>query len=125
MICTIFLGSFKSMSWGLKCLPPFVDVGSFDWGSKCLLSYVGAWLFGWGLKCLPPFVGVWLFTWGLKCLPPFVDVGWSLKYLVGRIWDCDVATAEFLYAYGLQYCNGSNKLGTGTIGLSVRLRFSL
>ena len=39
---TIFVGSFRSVSWGLKCLPPFVDVGPFDWDSKCLPLYVGA-----------------------------------------------------------------------------------
>ena len=55
----ILVGSFRLMSWGLKCLPPYVDVRSFDWGSKCLPSYVGIGLLDWGSKCLPPYVGVW------------------------------------------------------------------
>ena len=40
------VGSLGSMSWGLKCLPPFVGVLPFSWG----------------LKCLPPFVDIWLFS---------------------------------------------------------------
>ena len=32
----IFDGSFDSVSWGLKCLPLYVDVGSFDRGLKFL-----------------------------------------------------------------------------------------
>ena len=42
----------------LKCLPPYVDVGSFNWGSKCLPLYVVAWLLDWDLKCLPLFMDV-------------------------------------------------------------------
>ena len=53
---SIRLSVFKC--WGLKCLPPFVDV----------------WLFTWGLKYLPPFMDIWLSSWGLKCLPSFVDI---------------------------------------------------
>ena len=78
---TIFVGSLGLVSWGLKCLPPFVDVG----------------LFGWRLKHLPPFVGIGLLDWGLKCLPSFIRIGflsWGLKYLVIRTWDCDVAATE-------------------------------
>ena len=55
----IFDGSFGLVSWGLKCLPLYVDVGSFDWG----------------LKCLPLYVDVGSFDRGLKCLPLYVDVG--------------------------------------------------
>ena len=39
----IFVRSLGSVSWGLKCLPPFVDVGFPNWGSKCLSPFVGAW----------------------------------------------------------------------------------
>ena len=55
----IFAGSFRSMSWGLKCLPLFVDVGPFDWGLKCLAPFVGIGLLDWGSKCLPVYVGAW------------------------------------------------------------------
>ena len=58
MIWAIFYESFDSMSWGSKCLSPYVDV---------VLSNLG-------LKCLPPYVDVRLFDWGLKCLPPYMDV---------------------------------------------------
>ena len=37
----IFVRSLRLASWGLKCLPPFMDVGPFDWGSKSLPSFVG------------------------------------------------------------------------------------
>ena len=53
----IFVRSFRLVSWGLKCLPPFMDVGPFDWGSKYLPPFVCIGLFDWGSKCLPPFVG--------------------------------------------------------------------
>ena len=47
VIWAIFDGSFSLVSWGLKCFPPYVDVGSFDLGSKCLPT--------------PPYVAVGLF----------------------------------------------------------------
>ena len=37
-------------TWGLKCLPPFMDI-ELDWGSKCLPSSVDVWLFsGFGIS---------------------------------------------------------------------------
>ena len=55
----IFVGSFRLVSWGLKCLPPFVDVRPFYWGSKCLTTFVGIGLLNWGSKCLPSYFGAW------------------------------------------------------------------
>ena len=52
-------GLSVSKCGGLKCLPPYVGIGSFNWGLKCLPLYVGVELFGWGSKCLPPCVGAW------------------------------------------------------------------
>ena len=67
----IFDGSFDSMSWGLKCLLPNVNVGSFDWGLKCLPLYRDFGSFEWGLKCLPLCVdvGFRVYTIGLHCIP--------------------------------------------------------
>ena len=39
----IFVGLLGLVSWGLKCLPPFVGIKLLDWGLKCLPLYVGAW----------------------------------------------------------------------------------
>ena len=69
------IGLSISKCGGLKCLPLFVDVGSFHWGSNCLPLFVGIGLCDWGSKCLPPFIGIGLFDWDLKCLPRFMDVG--------------------------------------------------
>ena len=42
-VCLVF-------TWGLKCLPPFMDI-ELDWGSKCLPSFVDVWLFsGFGIS---------------------------------------------------------------------------
>ena len=59
VIWEIFVGTFRSVSWGLKCLFSFVGIRSFDWGLKCLPLFVGIRLFDWGLKCLFLFVGAW------------------------------------------------------------------
>ena len=59
VIWAIFDGSFRSVYWGLKYLPPYVGVGSFNWDSKCLPPHVGIGLFDLRLKCLPLYVGVW------------------------------------------------------------------
>ena len=40
VIWAISIGSLVSVSWGLKCLPLFVDVGSLDWGLKCFPIFV-------------------------------------------------------------------------------------
>ena len=37
----IFVGSLGLVSWGLKCLPAFVDVWLLNWVSKCLPAFVG------------------------------------------------------------------------------------
>ena len=63
VIWAIFDGSFSLVSWGLKCFPPYVDVGSFDLGSRCPPPPP------------PPYVGVGLFDWGSKCLPSYISVG--------------------------------------------------
>ena len=55
---SVGFGFSVSKCGGLKCLPPFVDVGLFDQGLKCLFPFVGIGLLDWGLKHLPPFVGV-------------------------------------------------------------------
>ena len=87
----IFVRSFRLVSWGLKCLPPVVDVRPIDWGSKGLPPICRYWVAWLGFEVSLP---VWrcLVVWlEFEVSPPIcrclvVWLGFEMSLPICRYW---------------------------------------
>ena len=103
---------------GLKCLPPFVDVGLFDWGLKCLPSFVDVRLFDWGLKCFSPICWCLVIWLGLEV---FLPICWCLVIWLGFEVSRKSDMGLWCYSSGVSSMLTSFNTVMGVMGLELEL----
>ena len=104
---TIFVGSLGSVSWGLKCLPPFVDVGLLGYGLKYLPPppICGCWVIWLAFEASPSICGYWVAWLGFEVSPLVYRywVSW-LGFEVSRnldkgLWYCSSGVSSMLTGF--------------------------